>query len=98
MTTPGPSNTNLKITVRLSSDATKYVCETKQLVLNFCFGVKRIELDSFSIQFATSNLQLVKRKTQQYEKTILSLFNLAGSLFLHRYTVLFIISIRYLIS
>ena len=35
MTTPGTFSTNLKTTVGLSSDATKYVCEMKQLVLNF---------------------------------------------------------------
>ena len=34
MTSPGPFNINLKTTVGLSSDATKYVCEAKQ------FGVK----------------------------------------------------------
>ena len=35
MTTPGPFNINLNTTVGLSSDATTYICETKQLVLNF---------------------------------------------------------------
>ena len=35
MTTTGLFNTNLKTTVGLSSHATKYIFETKQLVLNF---------------------------------------------------------------
>ena len=37
MTTPGPFNRSLKTTAGLSSDATKYALETKQLMLNF-FG------------------------------------------------------------